>query len=74
MKRSLILSINWRINLSTNKPKINQQLTIVFSYKKGIRQGDPLSPTMFNIFVNDLFGELVNVNNSPVNLEDQENF
>ena len=29
---------------------------------------------MFNIFVNDLFGELENVNNSPVNLDDQDNF
>ena len=29
---------------------------------------------MFNIFVNDLFGELENVNKSPVNLGDQENF
>ena len=43
--------------------KINQQLTHLFSYKKGIRQSDPLSPTLFNIFVN----------NSPVNLDDEEN-
>ena len=40
-----------------------------------MRQGDPLwAPTMLNIFVNYLFGELENVNNSPVNLGDQENF
>ena len=38
------------------------------SYKKGIRD-DPLSPAMFfNIFVNYLFGELQNVDNSPINL------
>ena len=29
---------------------------------------------MFNIFVNDLFGELENVNNSPVNLDDEGRF
>ena len=29
---------------------------------------------MFNIFVNDLFNELENVYNSPVNLGDQEDF
>ena len=48
--------------------KINQQQIHFFSYMKGIRQGDPLSPT------HDLFGELENVNNSPVKLDNQENF
>ena len=38
---------------------------------KGVRQGDPLSPTLLNIFINDLFTELRNGDCDPVSLDKQ---
>jgi len=35
--------------------KLNSQLSNSFNVKKGVRQGCPLSPILFNLFINDVF-------------------
>ena len=46
--------------------KINGKVTNSFNYLKGVQQGNPLSSTLFNLFLNDIFDEIKNA--SPVSL------
>ena len=38
--------------------KVNGKTTDFFNYEKGVHQGNPISPLLFNIFINDLCQEL----------------
>ena len=48
--------------------KINDKLTNFFDYGNGVGQGDPLSRTSFNIFINDLFQEISSSHDDFVSL------
>ena len=49
--------------------KFGSKLTQFFPCKQGVRQGDPLSPILFNIFINDIFKKLQEAECDPVSLE-----
>ena len=49
--------------------KIGNKHTQIFQCTKGLRQGCPLSPNLFNIYVNDLFSRLFKANSDPLLLD-----
>ena len=51
---------------------MNNKTTIFFNYSKGVQQGNPLSPMLFNLFINDIFDAVKNEN--PVTLDNKESF
>ena len=52
--------------------KINKKTTNFFNYDKGVQQGNPLSPLLFNLYMNDIFDILKN--GGSLNLDNQQNF
>jgi endonuclease/exonuclease/phosphatase (EEP) superfamily protein YafD len=39
--------------------RVNNQLTESFRYERGVRQGCPTSPLLFNIYINDILDEII---------------
>ena len=52
--------------------KINNKTTHFFNYDKGVQQGNPLSPLLFNLYINDIFDILKN--EGALNLDNQKTF
>ena len=52
--------------------KIGSKTTNFFPYEKGVQQGNPLSPLLFNLYINDIF-EIIK-NESSISLDDISSF
>ena len=53
--------------------KLGNRTTQYFKCKKGVRQGDPLSPLLFNIYINAIFQRLQEKGCDPVSLDGTDN-
>ena len=60
------------VEIDVNIISFRKRLTQFFPCKQGVRQGDPLSPILFNIFINDIFKKLKDAQCDPVTLNGED--
>ncbi len=53
--------------------KTNGKLTKFFDLTKRVRQGCPISPLLFNLYVNDIFTIIDNCSDNPLNIKEGVN-
>ena len=52
--------------------KVNNKITDFFKYSKGVRQGCPLSPLLFNLHINDIFQIINQASDSTILLSEND--
>ena len=50
----------------------NDKITNFFKFTKGVRQGCPLSPLLFNLYINDIFNHVDKISKSPIQICNNE--
>ncbi len=70
--KSFYTSIKQQYLTTRSSLKFKDHVTEKFDISRGVKQGDSLSPTLFNIFINDITNNLTEANSSPLELIDSK--
>ena len=67
-KREVFNIIHSMYSDTKSQIKFNEGLSKPFRSTRGVKQGDMLSPLLFNIFINKIVDKLDNCNSDPVHV------
>ena len=65
---NILTSIKALYRNTNSVVKVNNELSSPIIINRGVKQGCPLSPTLFNVFINDLI-DFLNQEANGINLE-----